>query len=107
MSVNKAIILGHVGADPKMVYPEKGVAVAQIRVATNERMPGSNMERTEWHTIVLGGRNAEIAERYIRKGSLIYAEGKIRTRAWEDKTGIRHNVTEIYADTIELLGRQQ
>lgn len=106
MSVNKAILLGYVGADPKMTYPEKDAVIAQLRLATNERVAGSQMERTEWHTIVLSGRNAQIAERYIRKGSQIYVEGKIRTRVWEDKTGIRRNITEIYADTVELLGRR-
>ena len=106
MSVNKVILLGHVGMDPKMRYPEKGVAIASFSLATNERQSEMNIERVEWHNIVMTGRNAEIAERYIRKGTLIYLEGKLRSRVWEDKMGIKRNITEVYADYFELLGRK-
>lgn len=109
MSVNKVILLGNVGRDPKMSYPAKGQAVAQFSLATNERTraaddgtPGA--ERTEWHNLVMMGRNAELAERYVRKGTRLYVEGKLRTRSWNDKSGITHYITEIYVDTFELLG---
>lgn len=104
MSVNKVILLGYVGADPEMRYPEQGLAFANIRLATNERT--GDLERTEWHRLVLAGKNAEIAEKYIRKGTLLYVEGKLRTRSWDDKLGVKRNVTEIYVDSFELLGRK-
>lgn len=105
MSVNKVILLGNVGRDPEVRYPEKGFAVAKFSLATNER--NGDVELTEWHNIVMVGRNGELAERYIRKGTRLYIEGKLRTRVWEDKFQIRHNVTEIYVDYFELLGRVQ
>lgn len=103
MSVNKVILMGHVGGDPSVRYPEKGMCVASFSLATNERR--NDMERTEWHNIVMTGRNGEWAERYIRKGSLLYLEGKLRTRIWEDKFHVKRSVTEIYVDYFELLGR--
>lgn len=111
MSINKAILVGNVGADPEVRYPQKGQTVAQFRLATNERGrlndDGTrNPDITDWHNIVLWGRNAEIAERYIRKGSQLYVEGKIRTRSYQDKTGITRYITEIYGDRIELLSRR-
>lgn len=106
MSVNKVILLGYVGSDPKMRYPEKGVAIASFSLATNERQSEVQMERVEWHNIVMTGRNAEIAERYIRKGTLLYVEGKLRSRVWEDRLNIKRNITEIYVDSFELLGRK-
>jgi len=103
MSVNKVILLGNAGSDPRMYYPSKDMPVASFSLATNERIGDS--ERTEWHNIVLNGKNASFAERYIRKGSKLYLEGKLRTRTYTDKLGIQRNVTEIYVDTFELLGR--
>ena len=94
MSVNKVILLGHVGMDPKMRYPEKGVSIASFSLATNEHQSEMNIDRVEWHNIVMTGRNAEIAERYIKKGTLLYIEGKLRSRVWEDKIGIKRNITE-------------
>ncbi len=104
MSVNKVILLGNAGKDPQMRYPEKGMTVASFSLATNERS-ANGVERTEWHNIVMFGKNGEFAEKYIRKGSKLYIEGKLRTRAWEDKLGVKHNVTEIYVDYFELIGR--
>ena len=104
MSVNKVILLGNVGADPEMRYPEQDMAVATFPLATNERR--GEMEITEWHRIVMTGKNAEIAEKYIRKGTMLYVEGKLRTRTWEDKLNIKRSVTEILVDRFELLGRK-
>ncbi len=108
MSVNKVILLGNVGKDPDIRYPAQGQTVATFPLATNERTGGAQAaERTEWHNIVMWGKHAEIAEKYIRKGTQLYIEGKIRTRAWEDKNQIKRYVTEIYVDNFELLGRPQ
>lgn len=103
MSVNKVILIGNVGSDPRMHYPEKNSAFAFFSLATNERI--GQVERTEWHNIVMYGKGAEYAERYIRKGSKLYIEGKLRTRTYNDKMGIQKYVTEVYADNFEILGR--
>jgi len=110
MSVNKAILVGNVGKDPEVRYLEKGVAVANFTLATTERgyttQSGIQVpERTEWHNIVAWRGLAELAEKYIRKGTQLYVEGKIQTRTWE-KDGIKRYTTEIYADTINLLGKK-
>lgn len=105
MSVNKVILLGHVGADPEMRYPEKERPIAFMSLATNERKSGSDTETTEWHRLVMGGQNATLAEKYIRKGSRIYVEGKLRSREYEDRLKIRRRITEIIVDRVELLGR--
>lgn len=112
MSVNKVILIGNVGRDPDIRYTAPGQAVASFSLATTERgytaANGTQVpERTEWHNIVMWGKNAEIAERYIRKGSQLYIEGKLRTRMWEDKNQIKRQVTEIYVDTFDFLGRKQ
>lgn len=103
MSVNKAILIGNVGSDPKVMYPEKGTSFAFFSLATNERI--GETERTEWHNIVMSGKAAEYAEKYIRKGSKLYVEGKLRTRQYTDKMGIQRQRTEIYVDNFEILGR--
>lgn len=105
MSVNKVILLGNAGADPKMHFPTSTTQIAFFPLATNEREAGS-VERTEWHNIVMTGNFAEQAEKYIRKGSRLYLEGKLRTRSYTDKLGIQRTITEVYADYFELLGRQ-
>ncbi len=105
MSVNKVILLGNVGRDPDVRYPDKDNPTASFPLATNERSVDGS-ERTEWHRIMMVGRNAELAERYIRCGTKLYLEGRLRTRIWEDKFHIKHNITEIYCDTFELLGRK-
>ena len=110
MSINKAILVGNVGKDPEVRYLDSGVAVASITLATTERgytlANGTQIpDRTEWHNIVAWRGLAEIAEKYIKKGSQIYVEGKITTRKWE-KDGITRYTTEIVAENIELLGRR-
>ena len=111
MSINKVILIGNVGRDPEIRYTAPGQAVASFSLATTERgytaANGTQVpDRTEWHSIVMWGKNAEIAERYIRKGSQLYIEGKLRTRTWEDKNHIKRQVTEIYVDTFDFLGRK-
>ncbi len=110
-SVNKVILIGNVGKDPEVRYPEQGQAVAQLSLATTERgyttASGAQVpERTEWHNVVVWGRQAEFIERYVKKGMQLYVEGKLRTRVWEDRNQIKRYVTEVYADVVELLGRR-
>lgn len=115
MSINKAILIGNVGRDPDIRYlereNEKKNAVATFTLATTERgytlANGTQVpERTEWHNIVAWRGLAELAEKYIRKGSQLYIEGKITTRSWE-KEGVTRYTTEIVADTIQLLGSRR
>lgn len=110
MSVNKAILVGNVGRDPEVRYLDKNVAVANFTLATTERgytmQNGTQVpDRTEWHNIVVWRGLAEMAEKYIRKGTQIYVEGKLQTRSWE-KDGVKRYTTEIVADNIQLLGRR-
>ncbi len=110
MSVNKAILVGNVGKDPEVRYLDSGVAVATITLATTERgytlANGTTVpDRTEWHNIVAWRGLAEIAEKYIKKGSQIFVEGKITTRKWEKEGVVRYS-TEIVAENIELLGKR-
>ncbi len=105
MSVNKVILLGRAGADPEIRYPEKDMPMATFSLATNERRGASQTEVTEWHRIVMLGQQAGYAERYIRKGSLLYIEGSLRSREYTDKFNITRRVTEIYVERFELLGR--
>ena len=112
MSVNKVILLGNVGRDPDVRYPSQGQTVASFPLATSDRAfttsAGTQVpERTEWHNIVMWGRNAEVAEKYIRKGTRLYIEGRLRTRNWEDKNKIKRYITEIYVDSFEMLGGGQ
>jgi single-strand DNA-binding protein len=107
-SVNKVILLGNLGADPETRYMPDGNAIANIRIATTSRwkdkQSGENKEETEWHRIVFRGRLAEIAGEYLKKGSPVYVEGRIRTRKWQDKDGQDRYTTEIMADNMQLLG---
>jgi single-strand DNA-binding protein len=110
MSVNKVILVGNVGKDPEVRYLEKNVAVARFPLATTERgytmQNGTQVpDRTEWHNIVAWRGLAEIVEKYVKKGSQLYIEGKIQTRSWE-KDGIKRYTTEIYAENIQLLGKR-
>ena len=110
MSVNKVILLGNVGRDPEVRYVAPNQPIASFSLATTEHAFTNSAgvqvpERTEWHNIVMRGRNAEVAERYIRKGTQLYLEGRLRTRTWEDRNQIKRYVTEVYVDTFELLGR--
>lgn len=108
MSVNKVILIGNVGKDPDVRYLESQMRVATFPLATTERgyslANGTQVpDRTEWHNIVAWSRLAELCERYVRKGTLLYIEGHIRSRTYDDKSGIRRYVYEIYADNIQLL----
>lgn len=107
MSVNKVILLGYVGSDPEIRYPEKDRAVAFLSLATNDYYAATGTEITEWHRLVMGGQNARLAEKYIRKGTRLYVEGRIKSREYEDRLNIRRRVTEIIVDSVELLGRRQ
>lgn len=105
--MNKAILMGHVGRDPEIRYIDSR-PVASFSLATTERARklanGAEIpERTEWHNIVMFDGAAEIAEKYIRKGTRLLIEGKIRTRVWEDRNAIKRYVTEIYVDNFDLL----
>lgn len=105
MSVNKVILLGNVGADPEIRYPEKNRPIAFLTLATNEYYANSSTQTTEWHRLVMGGKLAELAEKYIRKGTRLYVEGRLKSREYEDKMKIRRRITEIIVDRVELLGR--
>jgi single-strand DNA-binding protein len=110
MSVNKVILLGRVGKAPDVRYVAQNQPVASFTLATTDRAyTNANgvkvPERTEWHNIVMWGKNAEIAERYITKGTQIYLEGRLRTRSWEDANKVKRYTTEIYVDNFELLQR--
>ena len=106
-SVNKAILIGNLGADPELRYTPSGSAVANFNIATTEKWKdkdGQSQERTEWHRIILWNRQAEIAKEYLRKGSPVYIEGRIQNRSYEDKDGIKRYVTEIVAQRMQFLG---
>lgn len=108
MSVNKVILLGNVGRDPEVRYLDSGVAVATFPLATSDRAytlaNGTQVpERTEWHNLVLWRGLAETAEKYVHKGDKLYVEGKIRTRSYDDQTGAKRYVTEIFVDVMEML----
>ena len=106
--VNKAILIGHLGADPETRYMPSGGAVTNLRLATTEQWrdknTGDQQERTEWHNVAMFGRLAEIAAEYLRKGSQVYIEGRIRTRKWQDKDGNDRWTTEIVANEMQMLG---
>ena len=106
-SVNKAILIGNLGADPEIRYTSGGQGVANFRIATNRvynDRNGQRQEQTEWHNIVAWGKLAEICERYLKKGSSVYIEGRIQTRSWEDQSGQRRWTTEIVAQQMTMLG---
>lgn len=107
-TVNKVILVGHLGRDPETRHMPNGDAVCTVSVATSEtwkdKAMGERKEATEWHRVLFFGRLAEIAEQYLRKGSAIYLEGSLRTRKWTDKTGQERYTTEIRADTMKMLG---
>ena len=106
--VNKVIVVGNLGQDPETRYMPSGSAVTNMRIATNEswkdKQTGEQRERTEWHSIAMFGRLAEISAEYLRKGSQVYVEGKLRTRKWQDKDGHDRYTTEIIADELQMLG---
>ena len=106
--VNKAIIVGTLGQDPDVKYTASGSPVVNISVATNEswkdKTTGENVEKTEWHRIVIFGKLGEIAAQYLKKGSQAYFEGKIQTRKWQDQSGNDRYSTEIVANEMQMLG---
>jgi len=107
-SVNKVILVGNLGADPETRYLPSGDAVANIRLATTDRYKdkssGEMKELTEWHRVSFFGRLAEIVNEYLKKGSSVYIEGRIRTRKWTDQSGQERYSTEIVADQMQMLG---
>ena len=106
--VNKVIIVGNLGNDPDTKYMPSGSAVTNLSVATNEswkdKQTGEQKDRTEWHRVAMFGRLAEIASEYLRKGSQVYIEGKLRTRKWQDQQGNDRYSTEVIADEMQMLG---
>ena len=110
-SVNKVIIVGNLGRDPETRYMPSGDAMTNIAVATTDKWKdkatGEQKEATEWHRVAFFGKLAEIAGQYLKKGSQVYIEGKLRTRKWTDKDGIEKYSTEIIADTMQMLGSRQ
>ena len=106
-SVNKVILIGNLGRDPETRYTTGGDAVTNLNIATSEQWKdksGEKQERTEWHRVVLFGRQAEIAGEYLKKGRSVYIEGRLQTRKYTDKDGVEKYSTEIVADRMQLLG---
>lgn len=106
--INKVILVGHLGKNPDVRTLEGGVTVASFPLATSEsyNKDGRKVEQTEWHNIVMWRGLAEVAAKYLQKGKLVYIEGKLRTRSFEDKEGIKKYITEVVADSFTLLGRK-
>jgi len=106
--INKVILVGNLGQDPETRYMPSGGAVTNFTVATNEswkdKQTGEQKDRTEWHRVAMFGRLAEIAAEYLRKGSQVYIEGKLRTRKWQDRDGNDRYTTEVIADEMQMLG---
>jgi single-strand DNA-binding protein len=106
--INKVILIGHLGADPETRAMPSGMTVANLRLATSEnwkdKTSGEQQERTEWHNVAMFGRLAEIAGEYLRKGSQVYIEGRLRTRKWQDKSGADRYTTEIVANDMQMIG---
>ncbi|MBA3564085.1 MAG: single-stranded DNA-binding protein [Gammaproteobacteria bacterium] len=106
--INKVILVGNLGADPETRYMPSGGAVTNIRIATSDswkdKQTGDQQERTEWHNVAFFGKLAEIAGEYLRKGSQVYVEGRLRTRKWQDKQGNDRWTTEIVANEMQMLG---
>ena len=111
--INKVILVGNVGQDPEVRYTgdaNNGAKVATLRLATTERYRDRNgnlQEHTEWHSVVVWRNTADVVEKYVRKGSQLYIEGRLRTRSWDDQNGNKRYATEVMADTLQLLGRKQ
>ncbi|MBK2123867.1 single-stranded DNA-binding protein [Fangia hongkongensis] len=107
-TINKVILLGRLGADPEVRYMPSGMSVANLRLATNDgykdRQTGQFIENTEWHRVVIFGKQAEVIQQYTQKGSLLYVEGRIRTNKWQDQSGQDRYSTEIVATEFQLIG---
>jgi single-strand DNA-binding protein len=106
--INKVILVGHLGKDPEVRHLDGGVTVASFPLATSETFnkDGKRIEQTEWHNIVLWRGLAEVASKYLQKGKLVYIEGKLRTRSFEDREKVKKYVTEVVAENFTLLGRK-
>jgi len=107
-SVNKVILVGNLGRDPELRYTPSGTAVANFSLATNEAWTdksGQKQERTEWHRVVVWGKQAEIAGEYLQKGKQVYIEGSLQTREWNDRDGNKRQTTEVKALRVIMLGR--
>ena len=108
-SVNKVVLVGHLGGDPETRFTPSWTAVANFNIATNESWKDANGElqdKTEWHRCVMFGKTAELAGELLKKGQLVYMEGKLQTRNWEDKDGIKRYTTEVVCDMFTMLGRK-
>ena len=108
-SVNKVILVGHLGGDPESRFTPGGTAVATFSVATNEsrkNTEGNWEDHTEWHRCVLFGKQAEFAGEYVKKGQMVYVEGRLQTRSWEDKEGMKRYSTEVVGNAFTTLGRR-
>jgi len=106
-TINKAVLIGRLGKDPEMKYTPSGTAVASFSIATNYSVKdgdGNYTDKTDWHNIVVFGRRAEFAGEYLSKGRLVYIEGRIQTRSWEDQNGNKKYMTEIISSDVQLLG---
>ena len=109
-SVNKVILIGNLGRDPETRYTTGGDAIANLNIATSEQWKdknGEKQEKTEWHRVVLFGRQAEIAGEYLKKGRSVYIEGRLQTRKYTDKDGVEKYSTEIVGDRMQLLGSRE
>ena len=109
-TINKVILIGRLGVDPELRYTPAGAAVASFSLATNmvwKDQEGKQQEKTEWHRIIAWRKLGEFCGEWLKKGSQIYVEGRIQTRSWDDKDGIKRYMTEIIADTIQLLGSRR
>ena len=108
--LNKVMLIGRLGADPEIKYSQGGSPIANLRIATDESYTdrnGQRQEKTEWHTVIAFQRTAEICQQYLHKGSLVYIEGKLQTRKWQDKNGQDRYSTEIRVDRMQMLERKQ
>ncbi len=109
MSLNKVMLIGNVGQDPEIKYFDNNNKVARITLATTERYKdkaGNQQEATEWHNLTAWGFTADIVEKWVKKGTQLYVEGRIRTRSWQDKDGNKRYTTEINVDNLQMLGRR-
>lgn len=109
-SVNKVILVGNLGRDPELRYTPSGMPVANLNIATNENWTdksGEKKERTEWHRVVVWGKQAEVLSGFLSKGRQVYVEGSLQTRSWDDKSGTKRYSTEVRANRVLMLGRPE
>ncbi len=105
--VNKVILVGNLGADPDMRYTPSGAGVCELRIATSDSWTdksGQRQERTEWHRVIVWGKRAEVCAKYLAKGRQVYVEGRIQTRNYDDKEGVKRYITEVVANDVQFLG---